>query len=76
MGSILMDNKIYRVLSEKDMSQAELARRVGVKREYMNRIINRRINPTIPLGLRISKALGVSVEDLFVINFNTGTNLP
>ncbi len=68
MGSILMDNRIYRVLTERDMSQAELARRVGVKREYMNRIINRRINPTIPLGLRISKALGVSVEDLFIIN--------
>ncbi len=61
-----MDNLIYRVLVNKDMTQAELARRVGVKREYINRIINRKIVPTIPLGMRIAKALGKKVEDIFL----------
>ncbi len=60
-----MDNSIYKILISKNMTQAELARRVGVKREYMNRIINKKIVPTIPLGLRIAKALGKRVEDLF-----------
>ncbi len=60
-----MENLIYRVLVNKNMTQAELARRVGVKREYINRIINRKIVPTIPLGIRIAKALGKKVEDVF-----------
>jgi len=60
-----MENCIGRILLLKDMTQAELARSVGVKREYMNRIINRRITPTVPLGLKIAKALGSSVEKVF-----------
>ena len=60
-----MENVIYKVLVNKNMTQAELARRVGVKREYINRIINRKIVPTIPLGMRIAKALGKRVEDIF-----------
>ncbi len=61
-----MENIIYRVLISKNMTQAELARRVGVKREYMNRIINRKITPTVPLGMRIAKALDMKVEDVFI----------
>ena len=60
-----MENVIYKVLVTKNMTQAELARRVGVKREYINRIINRKIVPTIPLGMRIARALGKRVEDIF-----------
>lgn len=65
-----MENVIYKMLISKNMTQAELARRVGVKREYINRIISRKITPTIPLGLRIAKTLGMKVEDIF---FDDGT---
>ena len=60
-----MDNIIYKTLVDRNMTQAELARKVGVKREYINRIINRKITPTIPLGLRIAKALEMKMEDIF-----------
>ena len=60
-----MENVIYKMLIDQDMTQAELARKVGVKREYINRIINCKITPTIPLGLRIARALGMKVEDVF-----------
>lgn len=50
------------------MTQGDLAQMVGVKREYINRIINRKVTPTIPLGIRIAKALEVSIEDLFFID--------
>lgn len=63
-----MENVIYQVLASKNMTQAELANRVGVKREYINRIINRKIIPTIPLGMKIAEALGKTVEDLFLPN--------
>ena len=62
-----MENNIYKVIRQKNMTQADLARIVGVKREYINRIINRKITPTVPLGLRIANALSVPVEELFFV---------
>jgi DNA-binding XRE family transcriptional regulator len=62
-----MINIISQVIREKRITQAELARLVGVKREYINRIVHQKITPTIPLGMRIAGALGVSVEDLFIL---------
>ena len=64
-----MDNNIYRVIVRKNMTQADLAKKVGVKREYINRIINRKITPTVPLGMRIANALEVPMEDLFIIEY-------
>jgi putative transcriptional regulator len=61
-----MDNIIYKVLIAKNMTQAELAKKVGVKTEYMNRIINGKIIPTLPLGMRIARALDKRVEDIFL----------
>lgn len=62
-----MDNNIYRVILSKEMTQANLAQMVGVKREYINRIINRKVTPTVPLGMRIAQALDVPMEDLFIM---------
>jgi DNA-binding XRE family transcriptional regulator len=62
-----MINIISQVIHEKRMSQAELARLVGVKREYINRIIHQKITPTVPLGMRIANVLGVPVEKLFIL---------
>jgi putative transcriptional regulator len=62
-----MDNNIYRVISQRRMTQADLANMVGVKREYINRIINRKVTPTIPLGIRIANALELPMEELFFI---------
>ena len=62
-----MDNKISQVIRQKNMTQVNLAQKVGVSRAYINRIIKGRINPTVPLGIRIAKALEIQVEDLFII---------
>jgi putative transcriptional regulator len=66
-GGRLMENNINRVIRQKKMTQAMLANMVGVKREYLNRIINKKITPTVPLGMRIARALKVPIEELFVI---------
>lgn len=62
-----MDNNIGKILGKRDWTQAALANMVGVKREYINRIINRKVTPTVPLGMRIAKALEVPMEDLFIL---------
>ncbi len=62
-----MDNNIYRVIREKNITQGKLAQMVGLRREYLNRIINRKITPTVPLGMRIADALEVPMEKLFIL---------
>lgn len=62
-----MNNNINQVIRRKKMTQADLAKMVGVKREYINRIINCKVTPTVPLGMRIAQALEVPMEDLFVL---------
>jgi DNA-binding XRE family transcriptional regulator len=62
-----MENRIYQILRQKNMTQGELDKIVGVKLEYINRIIHGKVTPRIPLGLRIANALQVPMEDLFFI---------
>ncbi len=66
-GKVVMRNNIDRVIQQKSMSQGELAEIVGVRREYLNLIIHRKIIPAVDLGMRIAGALDVSVEMLFVL---------
>ena len=47
------------------LSQAELARRVGVSRQTVNMIENGDYNPTIALCIRICRELGKTLDQLF-----------
>ena len=47
------------------MSQAELAKRVGVSRQTVNMIENGDYNPTIALCIRICRELGKTLDELF-----------
>jgi len=50
---------------KKDMTQAELARQVGVTRQTINAIESGAYNPTINLCIDICRALDVTLDDLF-----------
>ena len=50
-----------------DMTQQELADRVGVTRQTILSIERGRYNPSVGLALRIAEVFGVPVEDLFEI---------
>lgn len=52
----------------KDMTQDELARLVDVTRQTIIAIEKGNYSPSVELALRLSKILGISVEDLFKIN--------
>lgn len=63
-----MKNNIRKILERKNMAQGELADQVGIKREYLNRIINDDIeSPGIVLCHEIMKALEIRY-DLKVFN--------
>ena len=56
--------KRYRQLA--GLSQEALAAIVGVRRETIIRLEAAKYNPSLKLALDISKAVGASIEELFV----------
>ena len=48
-----------------EMTQEELAKRVGVARQTIIAIEKGKYNPSVALAIRIARVFGVSVEELF-----------
>ena len=60
-----MNDKMKAARLAKNLSQTELARAIGVSRQTINMIENGGYNPTVELCIKICKALGVTLNDLF-----------
>ena len=50
-----------------EMSQAELAQRVGVSRQTIVAVEKGNYNPSVELALRLARVLATTVEELFVL---------
>lgn len=48
-----------------DLTQAELARRIGVTRQTVIAIEQGRYSPSLELAFQIARVLGAGVEDVF-----------
>jgi len=55
--------KVYRAMN--DLTQGDLAERVGVTRKSVNSIENGHFVPSTELSLRMARVLNCTVEDLF-----------
>ena len=60
-----MNEKMKQARLEKDLSQTELAKSIGVSRQTINMIENNDYNPTISLCIKICKALDKTLDELF-----------
>ncbi len=60
-----MNERMRQARMNKNLSQAELAKRIGVSRQTINMIENSGYNPTIELCIRICKELELTLNDLF-----------
>ncbi len=58
-------NSIRAVREAAGMTQAELARQVGVTRQTLIAIEQGRYSPTLELAFQIARAFGVGLDDLF-----------
>jgi putative transcriptional regulator len=58
-------NRLKERRTELGFTQAELAEKVGVTRKTVNTVENGVFTPSATLAIKLSKALGVSVEQLF-----------
>jgi putative transcriptional regulator len=57
--------KLKAARAEKDMSQDELAKAVGVSRQTVNAVEKGDYNPSINLCVSICKTLGKTLDELF-----------
>lgn len=60
-------NRLKDRRSEFGLTQAELAEKVGVTRKTVNTVENGVFTPSATLAIKLAKALGLSVEQLFWI---------
>jgi putative transcriptional regulator len=60
-----LSNRLRDLRSERDLTQAALAERVGVSRKTINTVENGVFVPSALLALRLARALGCPVEAIF-----------
>lgn len=64
MAEFKCNLKRYRLM--KDMTQEQLAEKVGVRRETIMRLEKAQYNPSLKLAIDISRAVEALIEDLFI----------
>lgn len=64
MADFICNIKKYRQL--KELTQEQLAERVGVRRETIIRLEEGKYNPSLKLAVAISRVLDTPIEELFV----------
>lgn len=60
-----MSNLILQALKKKGWTQGMLARAAGLERVQVNHLIHRSKSPSVWTALKIARALGERVEDLW-----------
>jgi putative transcriptional regulator len=60
-----LDNTLKQHRARQGLTQEQLAERVGVTRKTINTVENGHFIPSTLLALKLARALGVRVEELF-----------
>lgn len=60
-------NRLKSLRADLDITQAELAEKVGVTRKTVNTVENGVFTPSATLAIKLAQALNVPVEELFWI---------
>jgi putative transcriptional regulator len=61
----VLRNRLREVRADRGWTQAELAERVGVTRKTINTVENGVFVPSTVLALKLARATGLRVEELF-----------
>jgi len=60
-----MKNCLKVLRAEHNLTQEELAQRVGVSRQAINAIETGKYDPSLPLAIKLAKLFGKPVEEIF-----------
>lgn len=63
----MISNRIKEFRARSSMSQEDLAKVVGVRRETIGNLENGRYNPSLVLAWNIAKVFGVTIEEIFTV---------
>jgi putative transcriptional regulator len=58
-------SRIRDLRTERNWSQGELARRLGVSRQTVNAIETEKYDPSLPLAFRVSRVFRLPIERIF-----------
>ncbi|WP_459499873.1 helix-turn-helix transcriptional regulator [Bacillus sp. C1] len=58
-------NSLAQARKKVGMSQEILAKKVGITRQYLSEIENRKKQPSVIIAVKIAKELNTKVEDIF-----------
>lgn len=68
MEEVVMKNKLKIYRAMKNITQEELADKIGVSRQTVNAIESDKYLPSLGLAFKIVNIFKVSIEDIFVNN--------
>lgn len=60
-----MINRLKVLRAERDLTQAQLAKALGVSRQTINAIETGKYDPSLPLAFSIARLLGQRIENIF-----------
>ncbi|NHI83060.1 MAG: transcriptional regulator [Candidatus Thorarchaeota archaeon] len=63
-----MTTKMKKLREEHGLTQEELARIVGVRRETIIYLEKGKYNPSLKLAYKVAKALKSTIEEVFILN--------
>lgn len=63
-----MKNRLKIARAELDITQEELAKRIGVSRQTINAVESGRYVPSTVLALKMAQVFGKSVEEIFMLD--------
>ena len=65
-----MKNRLKVARAEADLTQEELAKRIGVSRQTINAVESGRYVPSTVLALKMARVFGKPVEEVFMLEEN------
>ncbi len=66
----MIENRIKDYRSDRGMTQTELAKLVGVRRETIYNLENGKYNPSLSLAWKIAEVFEASIEDVFTVQID------
>jgi DNA-binding XRE family transcriptional regulator len=61
-----MQNRIKELRARHNLTQEDLAKRVGVRRETIVFLEKNKYNPSLELAYKVAKALETTIDQLFI----------
>jgi len=61
-------NRLKVLRAERDWSQEELAKQLGVSRQTINAIETEKYDPSLPLALKMGRLFDLCVEKIFTLD--------